>query len=190
MEQKRLFPKIDEVNQTLTGLTPKSEGLNTKIDRLVELIEEKEKKKEKKFKLPFNKSFGAKPKIKRNYVLVFLLRTNGKMVIRFLPIEEMMVHLKENDTYHEASPKYIGYYKNYPVMILPEWSVRPISKERLIEQDIKEGTTTLGQKVAINAMKLSQLKKKTNIMGSGMFWLVIGGIVVLYFIYTAVTGQG
>jgi len=166
----------------MAGTTEK--GLSSKLDKLTELLEEKEDKKEKKFKLGFSKRIGEKQKIKSNHVLVVLIRTNGKVIIKYLPVKDNMIYLRENDTYHFTPSNYIGYYKQYPVVVLPEWLLEPISRKEMTE----EGNDALPQKVVINAMKLAQIKPKSALAGKAMIWLVIGGIIALYLMYNMVTG--
>lgn len=160
------------------------EGLSSKIDKLTKIIEGREEDKKKTFKLPFSKKAGSKGKIKKNYVLTVLIKTNGKVLIKFLPVVDDMIYLKETETYHFTPSDYIGYYKQYPVVVLPEWLLEPISRRRMTD----EGNDALPQKVIINAMKLSQIKPKSALAGKAVIWLIIGGIIALYLIYNMVTG--
>lgn len=163
-------------------------GLSEKIAKAVVEAMKEEKANEKKFNLPLGIKIGSKGRIKKNYILVFLIRTNGQLLIKFLPIENDMIYLNGNDTYHIATTDYIGYYKNFPAIILPEWSLRPLQREKMMEETTANGELALPQKVIINAMKLAQVKPKSAIAGGKMIWLIVGIIVVVYLIYQMITG--
>jgi hypothetical protein len=153
-------------------------GIRSKLDKLIELMEEQQLKKEKKFRLPFG--MGSNRKLKKNWVIVILLRTNQNIAIKFLPIINDMIKLKDNSTYHLATTDFMWRYKKYPVMVLPEWSLKPIQPKELLEETVKNGELALPQKVVINAMELSQLKdEKKGIGGGFIIWIIVAVVAVV-----------
>jgi len=156
--------------------------LTDKLDKIVELLQKDITKKEKKFKLPFGVS---DKKIKKNWIIVILLRTNKNLDIRFLPIENDMIRLKDNETYHLATTDFVLRYKKYPVIILPEWSLKPIAPDELMEQTIQNKEYALPQKVIINAVKMAQLKDQKKGLGGGIIWIIVAivGAIVAYQVF-------
>lgn len=169
------------------------EGLNAKIDRLIDSVESGSKRKEKKFGLPFMTRTGASGKLKKNYVLVILLKTNGQVTIDFSPIQDEMVYIKSTDTYHSATTDFIGYYKKYPTIILPEWDLQPIplNREKLMKEATDEKRLADPQKVIIDAIKKVDLHKRHGAMsGKTWFWILIGAVVIGYLVYQSQGGGG
>lgn len=152
-------------------------GLTSRLDELTRRIEDKEEiykkgKKDKLFKVPGKLSVG---KLKKNYILLIRLRTNQQVVIDKLPIEDDMIYLKDSDTYHSATTDCVWRYKNFPVMILPEWSLQPISPTELFEKSVQNKELALPQRALIKAIEMSQIKKK-----KGMnIWIIVGIIIAI-----------
>lgn len=165
------------------------EGLKSKLDRLLEVMEKEPEKKEKKFKLPLGTAIGGKSKVKKGYALVVLLRTNGSTLMKFFPIRDDLVYISEIDTYHISSTDFIGYYKKYPLIIVPEWDLQPLRRHKLFKEAVANERLAKPQRAIIQAIHASQLKPKSALAGTGLLWLIIGGIAVLYIIYAGVTGQ-
>jgi len=169
---------IREEGGTDTG----RESIKDKLDAVIELLEEKERKK-KEFKLPFGQRFGAKRKIKKGYALVVVLKRNRTTMMNFLPIENGLVYLDKNKTYHLAAAECVFMYKKYPVIFLPEWSLIPIGYKEITGADNMDDVT---QKVVATVSKLAQndmIKRKG---GFKMSWLLIlvGLAVVGYIVFT------
>jgi hypothetical protein len=163
-------------------------GLSDKLDRVVDLMEaqtiQKEKKK-KEFKLPFGVQFGAKPKLKRNFALVVYLRTNGRIKFMLLPIRDEKVYVRETDKFHEVTAGDTFYFKNYPVVIIPEWSLKPFSPREHFDTTVKEKALASPQRVLINAMESSQIKTRGGLGGKAIFIIGVIGVVALYIIVQA-----
>ena len=97
--------------------------VSEKLDKLLTSFEEIQEK--KKFKLPF----GAKPgvaKRKKNYAIVQILKTNGAVDFKMFPIEDNTI--KVGDIYYETTTKHVFRYKKYPLVIILEWNITPVSK--------------------------------------------------------------
>jgi hypothetical protein len=155
-----------------------SGGITRKLDSIVDQlnkITEEKKAKEKKIKFPKV----SKGKLKKNYVIVILLRTNKQIDMRVLPIQDNMVYLKDNETFHIATTDYVMRYKNYPVIILGEWDLQPISPDELMNKTISEKRLALPQKIIIQAMKQAQLSGKKKGINIGIILIVIGAIAAV-----------
>jgi hypothetical protein len=158
------------------GTVELPKGLTSRLDELTKRIEEQEektvKKKEKGFKIPTKLGVG---KLKQNYVLVLRLKTNQQIVVDKLPINDDMIYLKDNDTYHSATTDCVWRYKNFPVLVLPEWSLQPLNPTELYEKSVQNKELVLPQRALIKAIELSQIKKKKG----GNIWLIVGIIIAL-----------
>lgn len=155
-----------------------------KLDKLLELIDKDKGSKEKKFKFP-KLSNG---KMKKNYVIAIILKTNKQMDIKKLRVEDMTVFLKDNKTYHLALTDFVMRYKKWPVIILPEWDLQPISIDELQNKTISEHRLALPQKIIIERMAMAQLnKKKGSLKGVLIIVGVIAAAAVIYFIISSMT---
>ena len=68
-------------------------GIINKLDHLTDLLEEGKKAKDKGVRLP--KLSGGK--LKKNYVLAMILRTNKEAEIKKIQIKDNMVHVKGSE---------------------------------------------------------------------------------------------
>ena len=164
--------------------------ISDKLDKLIEHFDAEKKEKDKKIKLP--KLSGRK--LKKNFVLAMILRTNKEVEIRPVKIEDNMIYLKDNQTYHLAladfvlnlKTKKLG--KRYPFIILPEWDLKPISIDELQGKSIDANRLAMPQKIIIQAMKQAQIeKKKGGMKGILIIIGIIAAIAVGYFIVTTIT---
>jgi len=169
MEEK----KGDEINL-------ENMSLKQKVDLLVKAakLEEwarKEKKKEKHFKFLPKLSCG---KLKKNYCIILFMRTNGYLDIMRLPIEDGFVYIKEVDMRYAVTTNSILRWKNYPVLIIQEWSLEPVSPAMLQRKTLDEKMSAFPQKILIDALKKGQTTQK-KINSSILLWIIIGIIVIL-----------
>lgn len=153
------------------------ESISDKLDRLEQLLSQKQTK---SFKFPKL----SKAKIKKGYCLVQVLRTNGFSRIYKLPIDDNVVKIpsvdsKELGTYHQVQADEVFQYKKYPLVIIPEWDMKPVSKERLLQQAQEEGTMTFAEKYIFTKMKKDLIvPKKFNAGSIILILLVIGGLLI------------
>ncbi len=163
----------------------KEGGISDKLDRILDTLESEESG-GKDFKLPASKRMGEKRKIKKNNALVIVIKTNGNFDIRFIPIRDDLVYLKQSRTYHDARTRHIGYYKKYPVLIIPEWDLEPLSRASLYKE-AEEGRLAKAQAVIIHNVEqaMGLLNKKKSMAGAGIILLIIGGGALIYMLYQA-----
>lgn len=163
------------------------ESVSKKLDKLIDLnIQTLEEKKEKKFSLPWGIKLFSKGKLKKNYAIVQILRTNGSVEFKFVQIEDNTI--KIGDVYHEATADYIMRYKKYPLIVLPEWNIRPIKKgseemevqpfkaRENIKEAIDKGQLSSAEKFILYAIKMDLVKGKNKV--NWMTVLLIGAILV------------
>lgn len=144
-----------------------------------------EKKKTKKFRIPFGKKVG-KSQAKKNYVTVVTLHENGH--VDFVKRQISDQSFMEDGVPRLALGNYTWYYKKNPIIILPYWSVEPISKDYLVKTSLRDGGNTTGYKVLLDRMLREAVKSSQgfpNIL-KWIFGLGVGGIIL----YAFLTGGG
>lgn len=160
------------------------EKLSDKIDKTNKLLEEmlKDSKlpKEKKFNFPKVPA----SKLKKGYILVLVLRSNLNLIAKKLPIVNGNVYLSENKTYHLTESQYIGLYKGkIPFVIIPEWSIEPLTREVLVKNAEDNKTLVKPQRQLIHLMEdanlLENAKPKRSFRGIIIIGLVLVGLYYL-----------
>lgn len=157
-------------------LTEEMDEFREKLNSIEKAVGEKKFKKQK-----LNKN-----KLKKGYVVVQLFKDNNYVNFRKLKIIDGNIHLgpKDEDTYHLADTEYIGMIDaKTPLIMLPEWSNEPITKEVLTRTVEANKSTIKPQKQIIHLMEdarlAEQIKPKTK-MGGIIIILVVGvGIYLL-----------
>jgi len=164
-------------------------SISEKLDKLREKLDEQE---EKKFKLPWSIKFSG-GKLKKNFVVVEIIRANGGVEFKMVKIEDNTIKL--DDIYYDASADYILRYGKYPMIILPEWNIKPIgesneqkyelkpfsSRENLNEA-VDKGTLTSAEKFILTKMKMDAIQPKSHISMKAviiMLLVLAGGFVAL-----------
>lgn len=167
---------------------PREMSFVEKVNRINKLIDMDEIKLEhkKRFKLGFGKK-PSRGQLKKNWIIAFILKTNGQMIVKKLRVQDNMVYIKETQTYHSVKTDDVFIYDGkFPAIILPEWSLEPVSQEMLTRQVMEQGSWSFPQKVLINAMKKAEIKQKGPI-GNILIWVVLG-LGGLYLISQIITG--
>jgi len=161
-------------------------SLKEKIDMLVA---EKEDEKKAQFKLPLSVRIFGKAKVKQNNAIFVLIRTNGTVVIKMLPIEDDTI--KFGGVYYDANAGYVLKYKKWPMIVQPEWNMKPInsdevesegkpfSSEENFKAAIEEGTLSSAEKVIINKIYADAVKSKMQLNGTTIaiiIAVIVGGL--------------
>jgi hypothetical protein len=110
-------------------------------------------------------------KLRRNFIVVLIIGMNGNCKFTFNKIEDNTV--KINGVYYDASADYILKYRGWPLLIIPEWNIRPIKKDgEYVEapapfspQDnltnaVKIGALSATEKFILATIKLEMIKPK------------------------------
>lgn len=168
-------------------------GISDKIakkvaDNLFELQTKKGKSKEKKFmKIKMNQS-----QLKKGFINVILLKTNGGIDLKKIKIEDGAVYLNENKTFHMSQAHHLWYYKKFPVMLLPEWTVEPINRSQWSEKTLKDGTNVDAEKFIIKKAEefaAGMKPPRTSPFGNPLVWLIIGGVIILLYLISSWFGN-
>lgn len=164
----------------MTSIKETLEELEKKVNQMDSPVQKK------KFRLPFNKKVGNKAR-KKGKVTVQIIKENGNVTFEKYQIQDQTI-------IHDLIPRlagagYITYYKKNPLIILPEWSVKPYSPAEQYEKSLTDGSNTAGYKLLLNEMKLDAagLVKKNKMFGSWWLWLV-GLAIAGFVIYVIATG--
>lgn len=155
----------------------KSLSLNEKLDLVLEKLTEEEEVNKKKFRLPWMMRLFGRIQIKKGYVVVFFIRTNGALSIKMVKIDGDTVKL--GDYFYDARANSILRYKKFPVLILFEWNMlplKPLNLEENFEQASDDGTLTAAEGLILTRMKSDAIKPKMNI-NMGVI-LIIGACLV------------
>lgn len=158
------------------------ETINEKLDRLIEGIEQSGRK--KKFRMPMGIKM-QKGKIRKNYAIVLIIKTNGSVFFKMVQIEDNTIKIGE--TYHEATAKYVLRYRRFPMIILPEWNITPLSEpetevfspEKNLKEAMDKGKLSAAEKFILHAIKMDlvKAKPKMNIITIVVIIAAIGGLL-------------
>jgi len=157
------------------------------MDAMKETIKKLEEQKEakKKFKIPFFKRVNT-AKAKQNYVTLIKINENSHLSFKTVQIEDQT--LIEDGVPRLAGAGYVLYYKKNPVILLPNWSVEPISTKEHYERSLSDGSNTVGYKLLLAKMKSSAIENKVK-MGGMIKWILgIGLLAIIGFAF--MTGGG
>jgi len=152
--------------------------LTKKIDRIEEALSEMmegKKEKKKKFKLPLSINL-AKGKLRKDYALICLIRSNKQVQFKIEKVEDDTVMI--NDAIYDARSGNMLNYKKMPLLILKEWNTQPLvsedeDEERKVEykvfdpktdyEDAEEyGNLTSPQRLIFTKMKMEAIRPRTN----------------------------
>jgi len=161
-------------------------GVNTKLDKLIEVLEPKSKR-TKKPKLPKLK----KGKLLQNNALVCYMMDNHIAALEYVKIENDYIYLRKTNTYHLATAGNVMNLKIgnklIPFIIQPTWSLEGLTKLTFdpvehYNKTIEANKGSNPQKVLITLMEQANLKIKGKMGGKTTLWVIIGIIIVLYMI--------
>jgi len=137
-------------------------------------------------RLPGEKRFRfkkpSKGKMKKGYVVYVVMKNNNSWDFRKLPIRGDNVYLKDNKTFHIADADVIGMYKKWPVIVQPEWSNEPLTKETLTRKVEENKSTIKPQKQIIHLMEDARLAEEFKQKKSSKGLLMIGGLILVVYL--------
>ena len=143
-----------------------------------------EDKKVKKPTLPGGKlSLGD---LKKEYVTVQIINHNREVKFVKLPIENGCIVI--DDIPRMSMTEFMLTHKGKPLIIIPEWSIKPFSPMDNYNDTVQDKLTTAGRKLILEQMKKEAIASKK--MSFGWWtWLVLGAAVI-GLIYYLVKGGG
>ena len=152
--------------------------IKEQLDYIADKLDESKKK--KKFKMPLNVRMSKGRFRKKNYAIVQTIKTNGSVDFKVLEIKDNTIQV--GDVYHDASADYVLRYRNYPMLIIPEWNIKPFTPRENLEEAIKEGSLTSTEKFILARLKMDMIKPKMQMNFKVILIVIavgIGALVVL-----------
>jgi len=136
----------------------------------------------KKFSLPRYIQLKVGTSKFKNHVLIIFLRRNREVELKYMEILNDMIRIE--DKYYDARVDcYYTYGKSrVPVLVIPEWSLRPIGTADY-QRVVARGETTDLQDITIKAHERMEASgKKMKISPQAIVIFVLLGIVAIYLI--------
>ena len=161
------------------------EGIKEKLDKLIEInTKQLEQKQTKKWKMPGVGKLNKK-QIKKGFVTYFIIRANRRLDIVKVPIDEG-VTMVDGIPRLATTDHVLFDAKGAPIVIQPEWSVKPFSPEDNYEQTVREENSAAGAKLLMNKMEKEALdltKKKGLGGGNWIVYIIIAIVAILGIAY-------
>jgi|AntAceMinimDraft_10_1070366.scaffolds.fasta_scaffold25459_6 hypothetical protein len=146
----------------------------------------KDKKKERKFKLP-SKAKVSFMKAKKNYITVMKVLENNNVDFKRVLIDEQT--FMEEGIPRLIKAEHVVYYKKNPMIILQNTSVMPVNFHKLYDINSEEGSNVAGYKLLMNKMKQETAGIKKKVAGGMIKWIV--GFILLAIVgYALLSGGG
>lgn len=142
----------------------------------------KDKNKIKKARLPWKSRLGRR-RVRSGWCSVMYVRNNKSVDFVRAPIEDMVVRV--GDLYHTATPDDILIYKNKPMLLLTEWSIRPMTPWRPkehFEEAVERDELTTPQRHILSKLEQGVIKAKKSLKLGGWIAVIIAAVVGVYFI--------
>jgi len=164
------------------GINMEEESITQQIAKLKSELAQMQEPSPKQFKLPLGARIARGKVLKKEWVHVILIRTNGSIQIKTLKVEDDTV--KFGDYFYDARAGNILRWKGMPVLIIKEWNISPEvpPASHTFESDADyvaaetQGKLTASQRLIYTKMKLDSIKNKMNLnMGTILIILLILG---------------
>lgn len=154
--------------------TPLKDTLKNIDKKLNELVEKKEMEETSfwskwKFWEKVNKR-----EIKKNWIQIIFIQDNKNLRILKAPIDENVIMI--DNIPHTIDAGDIFLHKNKPTIIVPSWSIKPISPSQNIKETKDAGNSTLGWEYIMNYLKKTEIKAVKN-MGIAI-WVIVGLLAI------------
>jgi len=150
--------------------------IKEQLDAIVSKLDEQQTK--KKFKLPLGIRMSKGKFRRQNAIIVMIVRMNGSVAFKVSNIEDNVV--KIGDAIYDASADYVLRYKQFPMIILPEWNIKPFSPRENLETAVKEGSLTSTEKFILARIKMDTVKAKMQLNWKVVLIILAIGAAILY----------
>jgi hypothetical protein len=152
--------------------------MNEKINEIYKDVKEG-RGRQKKFRMPIGIRL-QKGKFKRkNYAVIQTVKNNGAVTFSMQKIEDDTIKLKSG-TIHDASAENVLHYKKYPLIIVPEWNIKPFSPKEDFKEAADKGTLAAAEKLILTKLKLEAVKGKFQLNWKIILLLLVIGGALLY----------
>lgn len=163
MEKKEKEPELKELIQKLVE----------QQDKLIEAKEIKEVKPKWSEKLSLGK-------MKKGWVQVLYIRNNGSVTFLKAPTKDGAIMI---DGFPRiATIDYTLRYGKFPLLIVPEWSIKPFSPADNYEQSVKEEMNLAGRNLILAALQSEKITAKKSFGGMGWIILGIAGVALIWYL--------
>lgn len=159
--------------------------IKEELQEIKSLLKSEEEEKKKKFRLPFGKKTSPRQG-RKGWVTIMRINENGFINFEKQRIQDQTIMV--DGVPRLATPDYVLHWKKVPMIIQPNWSVKPFSPEEHHEKSMEDGSHTKGYKILMARMKSDTTSPKPQ-MGGMMKW-IIGAILVGIIAYAFITGGG
>lgn len=150
--------------------------LNERLKQLEELIEQTDKKKIKKLKLP-RKARVKKGKLKKGWIGVLKIEENGNISGEKVKVEGS-TFVQKDDIIHATTGQEVLFWEGkFPVVIQPSWKNNPVDVRKFYKEETNE---TYGQPY-IKARLLKDVIKPKRTGGGSIIW-IIAIVAIGYFV--------
>jgi len=150
--------------------------LKEEIKELKEIVRGDEKKKKKKFRIPFMARLGKKA-VRKGYVTVAIIRENKNIDFIKEPIVDSTIKL-DGDSFHALKDEDVFFYKNKPFIFQAKSRLNPYNP-------LQGKNETYGQKYIMARMEGDKIVTKKK-LGLG---ISIGALIVIAVIaYALIAG--
>jgi len=159
------------------------ETISQRLEKLEREYSQTIDKPPKEFKLPLTSRMQKGKVLKKEWIHVIMIRTNGSMQVKTCKIEDSTV--KFGEYFYDARAGNILRWKGMPVLLLKEWDISPeappekhtFDPEKSYKDASKAGRLTAAQKLILTKMKMEAIKPKMKLSGGVVLiiLLVLGG---------------
>jgi hypothetical protein len=137
-----------------------AENLNEKVkelDEKLKILTEMEGKKKAKMLDKFLKINAGK--VKRGNIPVLYLRSSGLAELNYVPVTDGWYEINGNFYKEEPKSYWIFGKKKLPLVLIPEWAIKPICRDDLFEKDVAINNTQEDVSYAVKAIEYAEMKK-------------------------------
>ena len=179
-EESKVVEEVAPPEKKEVGLKEMMSSINQKLEKHAGLTEKK-KSKMVGINFPFKIKMQMRKAWKRDKIPVIYLRRDK--VITTVMGERKSGNIIVNGVHHDGSEGFTWLWRGRkPVMVIPEWDIKPIGTLQH-EEAIEGGRTTDYQKVAIRAIKMEQQGDSKKVNFKTFIFIGIGAIIMGYLFF-------
>jgi hypothetical protein len=170
--------------ETKVGLRQSVDDLNKKMDTLLKI----KPKKDGTFKIPWGIRSKIKSQLKKKKIAVIYLQNNKNGDIKWG--EQVGDQVKVDNKIFDMSEGTVWLFRGkYPMIVQPEWSMRPIGIREYEEAKANHSTTD-EEELLIKAIERKEIGTPLGGLNWKMILLILAGAAAVIFIVFKLQGQG
>ena len=165
-----------------TRITAQLKDLKESMDKFTQETQTKKNLKKKQFKMPYKVKSQLKKLAMKGKVQVILLQNNRNIKPTIGEIKDGM--LLVGDKIHDGAANYVWLWNGkVPTVILPEWSINPLSPARLMGDATEEGRLSDPQAIILRAIEFSESLQPKKMSSRMMIFAVVAIVIVGYVLF-------